>query len=89
MIVLIIFGIFMVIIFSLNDMFRLSVLSSSDSPNAHLPTCFRPRTFRLNIGLHIFFSDSFVYYLDFLLGYSTWAFQALQLIVLVVFGAVD
>ena len=44
----------------LNHMFRLSVLSSSDSANAHLPGCFRAWTFLLNIGLNMSPSDSFV-----------------------------
>ena len=34
-------------------------------------------------------TDSFMSYLDFLLGYSTEELQILQLIVLVLFGAVD
>ena len=57
--------------------------------NAHLPGCFCPWTFRLNIGLHTSPSDSFVSYLNSHLGYSAGEFQALQLIVLAVFGAVD
>ena len=46
-------------------------------------------TFRLNIGLNTSPSDSFVSYLNSHLGYSAGEFQALQLIVLAVFGAVD
>ena len=57
--------------------------------NAHLPGCFCPWTFRLNIGLNTSPSDSFVSYLNSHLGYSAGEFQALQLIVLAVFGAVD
>ena len=57
--------------------------------NAHLPGCFCPCTFRLNIGLNTSPSDSFVSYLNSHLGYSAGEFQALQLIVLAVFGAVD
>ena len=57
--------------------------------NAHLPGCFCPWTFRLNIGLNTSPSDSFVSYLNSHLGYSAGKFQALQLIVLAVFGAVD
>ena len=57
--------------------------------NAHLPGCFCPWTFRLNIGLNTPPSDSFVSYLNSHLGYSAGEFQALQLIVLAVFGAVD
>ena len=57
--------------------------------NAHLPGCFCPWTFRLNIGLNTSPSDSFVSYLNSHLGYSAGEFQALQLIFLAVFGAVD
>ena len=57
--------------------------------NAHLPGCFCPWTFRLNIGLNTSPSDSFVSYLNSHLGYSAGEFQALQLIVLAVFGTVD
>ena len=57
--------------------------------NAHLPGCFCPWTFRLNIGLNTSPSDSFVSYLNSHLGYSAGEFQALQLIVLAVFGALD
>ena len=46
-------------------------------------------TFLLNIGLNMLPSDSFMPCLVSLPGYSTGEFQALQLIVLVVFGAVD
>ena len=38
--------------------------------NAHLPGCFCPGTFRLNIGLNTSPSDSFVSYLNSHLGYS-------------------
>ena len=41
------------------------------------------------IGLNTSPSDSFVSYLNSHLGYSAGEFQALQLIVLAVFGAVD
>ena len=57
--------------------------------NAHLPGCFCPWTFRLNIGLNTSPSDSFVSYLNSHIGYSAGEFQALQLIVLAAFGAVD
>ena len=63
--------------------------SSSGSADVHLPGCFRPWTFPLNIGLNMLPSDSFMSCLDFLLGYSTGEFQAVQLIVLAVFGVVD
>ena len=67
----------------------LAVLSSSGSANAHLPGCFHPWTFPLNIGLNMLHSDFLMPCWDSLLGYSTGEFQALQLIVPVVFGAVD
>ena len=63
-------------------------ISSSSSANAQLSGCFRPWTFSLNIGLNMFPLDSFMSCLHSLLGYSTGEFQALQLIVLVAFGAV-
>ena len=46
-------------------------------------------TFSLNTEMSILPSDSFITCLDFLLLYSTGVFQALQLIVLAVFAAVD
>ena len=49
----------------------------------------KPRDILLNIGLNMLPSDSFVSSLDSLLAYSIGDFQALQLIVLAVFGAVD
>ena len=64
-------------------------ISSSGSANAQLPGCFRPWTFSLNIGLNMFPSDSFMSCLHSLLGYYTGDIQALQLIVLAAFGAVD
>ena len=54
----------------------------------HLPGCFCPWTFYQNIGFNIP-SDSFMSHLYTELEYSTGEFQALQLIVLVVFGVVD
>ena len=54
-----------------------------------LPGCFRPWTFSLNIGLNMLNSDALMSCLHSLLGYSTGEFQALQLIVLAAFGAVD
>ena len=64
-------------------------ISNSGSANAQLPGCFCPWTFFLNIGLNIFPLHSFMSCLHSLLGYSTWEFQALQLIVLAAFVAVD
>ena len=57
--------------------------------DAHLSGCFRSLTFPLNIGLNMLASDSFVSCLDYPLGHSTGKFNALQLIVLVVFSAMD
>ena len=70
-------------------MFRLHLQSSSVSANAQHPGCFCPWTFPFNIGLHLLPSDDFVSCLDYLLIYPTGKFQALQLIVRVLFGAVD
>ena len=64
-------------------------ISSSGSANAQLPGCFRPWTFSFNIGLNMFLLDSCMSCLHSLLGYSTGEFQALQLIVLAAFDAVD
>ena len=64
-------------------------IGNSDSANTQLPECFYPWTFSLNIGLNMLPLDSFMSCLHSLLGYSTGEFQALQLIVLVAFGAMD
>ena len=64
-------------------------ISNSGSANTQLPGCFCPWTFSLNIGLNMFPLDSVMSCLHSLLGYSTGEFQALQLIVLAAFGAVD
>ena len=64
-------------------------INNSGSANAQLPGCFCPWTFSLNIGLNMFPLDSFMSCLHSLLGHSTGHFQALQLIVLAAFGAVD
>ena len=61
-------GIFMAILYILNYIFRLSILSSSDSVNAHLPGCFRPWIFLLNNGLNMLPPDCSA---SCLLGYST------------------
>ena len=55
----------------------------------HLPGSFCPWFLSLNVGLNMLPSDSFLSCLDFLLGYSTGEFQALQLIVLSLFGAME
>ena len=89
MIVVAIIGIFMAInnllIYNLDFLY----ISRSGSANAQLPGCFRPWTFYLNIGLNMFRFDPFMLCLHSLLRYSKGEFQNLQLIVLVVFGAVD
>ena len=87
--IVIIIGIFMAIHYFFNYNFSFVYLSSSGSANAQLPGCFRPWAFALNIGLNMFPLDSFMSCLHSLLGYSTGEFHALQLIVLVAFGAVD
>ena len=79
----------MAINYFLNYTLGFLYLSSSGSENAQLPGCFRPWTFSLNIGLNMLPLDSFMLCLHSLLGYSTGEFQALQLIVLAAFGAVD
>ena len=89
MIVVTIIGIVMPINYFLNYILGFLYLGSSGSANAQLPGCFRPWTFSLSIGLNMLPLDSFMSCLHSLLGYSTWEFQALQLIVLAAFGAVD
>ena len=64
-------------------------ISNSGSANTQLSGCFCPWTFSLNIGLNMFPLDSFMSCLHSLLRYSTGEFQALQLIVLAAFGAVN
>ena len=59
------------------------------SATAEPPGCFCPWTFSLNIRLNMFPLGSFMSCLHSLLGYSIGEFQALQLIVLAAFGAVD
>ena len=89
MIVVTITGIFMAINYLLIYTLGFLYISNSGSANAQLPGCFCPWTFALNIGLNMFPLDSFMSCLHSLLGYSTGEFQALQLIVLAAFGAVD
>ena len=89
MIVVTITGIFMAINYLLIYTLGFLNISDSGSANAQLPGCFGPWTFSLNIGLSMFPLDSFMSCLHSPLGYSTGEFQALQLIVLVAFGAVD
>ena len=70
----------------LNYTFRLFVLICFDSENAHLHRCFRNWTF---LWVLDWTSNSSVSCLDPPLGYSTGEFQALQLIFVVLCGAVD
>ena len=71
----------MAIIFILSHMFSLSVLSSSDYANAHLPGFFPPLDIPFEYWVEHVTVGLFVSCLDSLLGYSIWEFQALQLIV--------
>ena len=89
MIILTINGIFIAINYLLINTLCFLYISSSGFANAQLPICFRPWIFSLNIGLNLFPLDSFMSCLHSLLGYPTGEFRALQLIVLVAFGAVD
>ena len=89
MIIVTIIGIFMAINYFLIYTLGFLSISSSGSANAQLPGCFRPWTFSLNIGLDMFPLDSFMSSLHLLLRYFTGEFQALQLIVLAAFDAVD
>ena len=89
MVVMAIIGIFMAIHHFLDYTLGFLLLSSSGSANAQLPGCFCPWTFSLNIGLNVLPSESFMPCLHSLLGYSTWEFQAFQLIVLAVLGGMD
>ena len=89
MIIVTITGIFMAIDYLLIYTLDFRYISNSGSANTQLPGCFCPWTFFMNIGLNMFPLDSFMSCLHSLLGYSTGEFQALQLIVLAAFGAVD
>ena len=83
MIVVTIIGIFVTANYFLIYTLGFFFISNSGSANAQLPGCFS-----LNIGLNMLPLDSFVLCLHSLLGY-TGEFQALQLIVLAAFGAVE
>ena len=87
--VVIIIWIFMAIHYFLYYTLGFLYLSSSGYANAQLPGWFRPLTFSLNIGLNTFPLNCFMSCLHSLLGHSTGELQALQLIVLAAFGAVD
>ena len=89
MIVVTIIGIFMAINYLLIYTLGFLYISKSGFAHPQLPGCFCPWTFSLNIGLSMFPLDSFMSCLHSLIGYSTGEFQALHLIVLAAFGAVD
>ena len=89
MIVVTFTGIFMAINYLLIYTLGFLYISNSGSANAQFPGCFCPWTFSLNIGLNMFPLDSFMPCLHSLPGFYTGEFQALQLIVLAAFGAVD
>ena len=89
MIVVTITGIFMAIDYLLIYALGFRYISKSGCANSQLPGCFCPWAFSLNIGLSMFALDSFMSYLHSLLGYSTGKSQAMQLIVIAAFGAVD
>ena len=65
------------------------ILGIWSSTIPHLPWCFCPWTFFQNIRFNMVASDPFMSHLATQLGYSAGEFQALQLIVLATFGAVD
>ena len=72
------YWIFMAILFvSITSRLNFLQPSSSGSANAHLPECFHPWTFTLNIGFNLLPPDSFLSRLDSLLVYFTGEFQAL------------
>ena len=89
MIVVTITVIFMAIDYLLIDTLCFLYISNSDSANAELIGCFCSWTLSLNIGLNMFPLDSFMSCLHSLLEHSTGEFQALQLMVLAAFAAVD
>ena len=74
------------LVFVLNNILILGIWCSTIP---HLPGCFCPWTFFENIGFNTVLTDPFMSHLATQLGYSAREFQALQLIVLAAFGAVD
>ena len=80
---------FIMMIVTIIGILKPSVLRSSGSANAYHPGCFRPWTFPLNIGLAMLHWNSLMSCLVSVVGYYTGDFQAVQLIALAVFGAVD
>ena len=90
MIVMTIIEILMAIDYFLNYTLSFLCLNSSGSANAQLPGCFRPWTFSLNIGWNMIPLDSGLYViLTFPTRISHRGFQALQLVALAAFGAMD
>ena len=90
MIVVTIIGIFNPINYLLIYTLGFLYISSSGSANAPTPWMFAPWTSPPEyLGMNMFPLDSFMSCLHSLLGFSIGEFQALQLIVLVAFGAVD
>ena len=86
MIIKLLLGCLWPLIFVLNNILTPGILRSAIS---YLPGCFCPWTFFRNIGFSMVPSNPFMSHLDTQLGYFTGEFQALQLIILVVFGVVD
>ena len=72
--------------FDLNNNLMLGIWCSTIP---HLPGCFCPWTFFQNTGFNMVPSNPFMSHLATQLGCSAGEFQALQLIVLAMFGAVD
>ena len=81
-----ILGCLWLLVFVLNNILILGIWCSTIP---HLPGCFCPWTFFENIGFNTVLTDPFMSHLATQLGYSAGEFQALQLIVLAVFGVVD
>ena len=88
---------FIIVIISINDMFTsiwtinlgFLKLANFGSAIAHLRGCFCFWNVIYNIWLNVLPSDSFMSILYYKLGFSIGEFKAVQLIVLVVFVAVD
>ena len=81
-----ILGCLWLLVFVLNNILILGIWRSTIP---HLPGCFCLWTFFENIGFNTVLTDPFMSHLATQLGYSAGEFQALQLIVLAVFGVVD
>ena len=81
-----ILGCLWLLVFVFNNILILGIWCSTIP---HLPGCFCPWTFFENIGFNTVLTDPFMSHLATQLGYSAGEFQALQLIVLAVFGVVD